>query len=471
MYYNQLKPFPEGFLWGASTSAYQVEGAWNEDGKGMSVQDIPDEKKQKEGVADFKAASDHYHRYQEDVKLFSEMGMKAYRFSIAWSRVIPDGDGEVNEKGLEFYENLIDELIKYHIEPVVTIYHFDLPYELEKKGGWLNRDTVDAFERYARVLFEHFGNRVKYWLTINEQNVMIVHAGAVGVGKRSLTKKETYQQNHHMLLAQAKVMKLCHAMLKDSKIGPAPNITAIYPKTCKPEDVIAANNWESLRCWLYLDVAVWGRYNSLVWSYLCDRGIQPEFAEGDEEILKGAAPDFISMNYYATATVSQSQNRDDDVKSRSGDQQIMIGEKGVYRAEENEYLPKTAYGWTVDPVGFRVTLRKIYERYHLPIIISENGLGEPEKLEDDGTVDDSPRIDYLREHIKQLQLALTDGVDVFGYCPWAALDLVSTHQGYRKRYGFIYVNREETDLKDMKRIPKKSFYWYRELIRSNGGSL
>lgn len=264
MYYNQLKPFPEGFLWGASTSAYQVEGAWNEDGKGMSVQDIPDEKKQKEGVADFKAASDHYHRYQEDVKLFSEMGMKAYRFSIAWSRVIPDGDGEVNEKGLEFYENLIDELIKYHIEPVVTIYHFDLPYELEKKGGWLNRDTVDAFERYARVLFEHFGNRVKYWLTINEQNVMIVHAGAVGVGKRSLTKKETYQQNHHMLLAQAKVMKLCHAMLKDSKIGPAPNITAIYPKTCKPEDVIAANNWESLRCWLYLDVAVWGRYNSLV---------------------------------------------------------------------------------------------------------------------------------------------------------------------------------------------------------------
>lgn len=177
------------------------------------------------------------------------------------------------------------------------------------------------------------------------------------------------------------------------------------------------------------------------------------------------------MNYYATATVSQSQNRDDDVKSRSGDQQIMIGEKGVYCAEENEYLPKTAYGWTVDPVGFRVTLRKIYERYHLPIIISENGLGEPEKLEDDGTVDDSPRIDYLREHIKQLQLALTDGVDVFGYCPWAALDLVSTHQGYTKRYGFIYVNREETDLKDMKRIPKKSFYWYRELIRSNGGSL
>lgn len=469
MFYHKLKPFPKNFLWGASTSAYQVEGAWDEDGKGWSVQDASS--KQKEEIADFKVASDHYHKYKEDVKLFAQMGLKAYRFSVAWSRIIPDGDGDINLKGIEFYSNLIDELLKYHIEPIVTIYHFDLPYELEKKGGWANRDTIDAFERYAKILFENYGDRVKYWLTINEQNVMTVHAGAVGVATREKTKKEIYQENHHMLVAQAKVMKLCHAMLKNAKIGPAPNITAIYPKTCKPEDTIAANNWESLRCWLYLDVAVWGRYNSLIWSYLCDRGIQPEFSDGDEEILKTAHPDFISMNYYATATVSQSQNSDDDIKSRSGDQQIMIGEKGVYRAEENEYLKKTPFGWTIDPVGFRVTLRKIYERYHLPIIISENGLGQPEEVDENGQIDDSERIYYMTAHLEQLQLALTDGVDIFGYCPWSALDLVSTHQGYAKRYGFIYVNRSETDLKDLKRIPKKSFYWYQKLIESNGKTL
>lgn len=366
---------------------------------------------------------------------------------------------------------LINELLKYQIEPIVTIYHFDLPYSLEEQGGWSNRETIDAFENYAKILFEHFGNRVKYWLTINEQNVMVLHSSAVGVAKRPLTKKEIYQQNHHMLLAQARVMKLCHSMLPDSKIGPAPNITAIYAKSCKPEDAIAANNWASLRSWLYLDAAVWGRYNTLVWSYLCDRGIEPEFEQADEKTLKGANPDFISINYYATATVSESHNNDDDIRSRSGDQQLMLGEKGVYRAEENEHLEKTPYGWSIDPVGLRLTLREVYERYHLPIMISENGLGQPEEINEDGEIDDSARIEYMTAHIKQMQLAITDGVELFGYCPWSAIDLVSTHQGYRKRYGFIYVNRDEMDLKDMKRIPKKSFYWYRDLIKKNGKNL
>lgn len=469
MIYNKLKDFPDNFFWGASTSAYQVEGAWNEDGKGLSVQDVVTKKK--DGITDFKAASDHYHRYKEDVELFAKMGLKAYRFSVAWTRIIPDGNGTINQKGIEFYNNLINELLKYQIEPIVTIYHFDLPYSLEEQGGWSNRETIDAFENYAKILFEHFGDRVKYWLTINEQNVMVLHSNAVGVAKRPLTKKEIYQQNHHMLLAQARVMKLCHSMLPDSKIGPAPNITAIYAKSCKPEDAIAANNWASLRSWLYLDAAVWGRYNTLVWSYLCDRGIEPEFEQADEETLKGANPDFISINYYATATVSESHNNDDDIRSRSGDQQLMLGEKGVYRAEENEFLEKTPYGWSIDPVGLRLTLREVYERYHLPIMISENGLGQPEEINENGEIDDSARIEYMSAHLKQMQLAITDGVELFGYCPWSALDLVSTHQGYRKRYGFIYVNRDEMNLKDMKRIPKKSFYWYRDLIKQNGKNL
>lgn len=468
MIYRNQKSFPENFLWGASTSAYQVEGAWNEDGKGPSVQDM---KVKCKGISDIRVASDHYHRYKEDVALFARMGLKAYRFSIAWSRILPQGYGNVNLAGIEFYNCLINELLKYHIEPIITLYHFDLPYALEKEGGWLNRRTIDAFVEYSKIVFEAYGDRVKYWLTINEQNVMILHGSAIGNQKRIFTQKELYQQNHHMLLAQAKAMKLCHMMIDGAKIGPAPNITAIYPKTCKPEDVLAANNWATLRSWLYLDAAVWGRYNSLAWSYLCDRGIEPEMEQDDEALLKEAAPDFISINYYATATVSQSRNDDSDIKPRGGDQQLMIGEKGVYRAEDNEYLGKNAYGWHIDPVGLRITLREVYGRYGLPIMISENGLGQPDTLSEDGEIHDGERIAYLKMHLEQLKLALTDGVEVFAYCPWSALDLVSTHQGYGKRYGFIYVNRDEDDLKDLKRVPKKSFYWYNKVIESNGENL
>ena len=280
MFYKELKDFPDNFLWGASTSAYQVEGAYNEDGKGLSVQDVHEAP---EGITDFKVASDHYHCYKEDVALMAELGLKAYRFSIAWSRIIPDGDGEVNEKGIEFYNNLINELVKYHIEPVVTIYHFDLPLELHKKGGWANRNTIDAFVKYAKVLFENYGDRVKYWLTINEQNVMINHPNAMNPGKVP-SKKELYQGCHNMFVASAKATLLCHEMVEGGKIGPAPNITAIYPEKCNPADVIAADNWEAIRCWLYLDIAVHGRYNNLVWAYLNEKGYTPEIYDGDMEV-------------------------------------------------------------------------------------------------------------------------------------------------------------------------------------------
>lgn len=470
MIYNNIKEFPKDFLWGASTSAYQLEGAWNEDGKSPSIIDMCDHP---EGTSDFKVASDHYHRFKEDVKLFSELGLKAYRFSIAWTRIIPNGVGEVNEKGIKFYSDLIDELNIYGIEPIVTMYHFDLPYVLEEKGGWNNRETIDAFVEYAKVLFERFGHKVKYWLTINEQNTMILHPGAIGVpkGGKLPSKKEMFAQNHNMMLAQAKTIKLCHEMCKNAKIGPALNTTAMYQATCKPEDAIAAHNWETLRCWSFLDIAVKGKYNKLAWSYLEDRGLAPDILEGDMEILSLDKPDYIAINYYSTATIAESKGDASDVSARAGDQQIMLGEQGVYRAADNPYVDKTKYGWVIDPVGLRMTLRKVSERYDLPILITENGIGAPDELEDNDVINDEYRIDYIRKHIVQLQLAISDGVEVIGYCPWSAIDVVSTHQGYGKRYGFIYVDRDEFDLKDLRRIKKKSFYWYKDLIKNNGREL
>lgn len=467
MSYKQLKEFPQDFLWSASTSAYQVEGAYNEDGKGLSIQDLHHPTN---GITDFKVASDHYHRFKEDVALMAKLGLKAYRFSISWSRVLPEGKGEINEKGIEFYDQLINELIKCHIEPVVTIYHFDLPLALYNRGGWNNRETIDAFVEYSKILFERFGDRVKYWLTINEQNVMINHPNAMNPGKIP-TKKELYQQCHNMFVASAKATILCHEIVENGKIGPAPNITAIYPEKCNPSDVIASDNWESIRCWLYLDIAVYGRYNSLVWAYLEEKGWTPTIEEGDMEVIEKAKPDYLGVNYYATATVAAAKNDGTDCQPRNGDQQIMLGEEGVYRAAQNNYLEQTEFGWMVDSIGMRVTLRRIYDRYHLPILITENGLGAKDVLTEDGQIHDDYRIDYLKRHFHQARLALTDGVDLIGYCPWSFIDLVSTHQGYQKRYGFVYVDREENDLKEMKRYEKDSFKWYQEVIKENGKNL
>lgn len=467
MFYKDLKAFPEDFLWGASTSAYQVEGAYDEDCKGKSVQDVH---VPPTGITDFKDASDHYHRFKEDVQLMAELGLRAYRFSIAWTRILPDGDGEVNQKGIQFYNDLINELLHYDIEPVVTMYHFDLPYALHEKGGWANRKTIDAFEKYAKILFENFGDRVQYWLTINEQNVMINHPSAMNPGKVP-SKKELYQQCHNMFVASAKATLLCHEMIENGKIGPAPNITAIYPEKCDPSDVIAAENWESIRCWLYLDIAVHGRYNSLVWSYLEEKGYTPTIEDGDMDIIAKAKPDYLGVNYYATATVAAAKNDGTDCQPRNGDQQIMIGEEGVYRAAKNDYLEQTEFGWMVDSIGLRVTLRRIYDRYHLPILITENGLGAKDELTKDYKIHDNYRIDYLKRHFHQAKLAMNDGVELIGYCPWAFIDLVSTHQGYGKRYGFVYVDRTESDLKELKRYQKDSYYWYQQVILNQGDEI
>lgn len=468
MLHKSLKPFPKDFLWGASTSAYQVEGASLEDGKGPSCQDV---KSVPEGTSDLKVCADEYHHYKEDIALMAEMGFKVYRFSISWSRIIPSGTGDINPKGIEYYNNLINECLKYNIIPLVTMFHFDMPAALDKRGSWSNPESVDWFLNFAKVMFENFGDRVKYWLTINEQNMLTLVGPIIGTltipeGCTNVLK-ETYQQNHHMLVAQAKAMALCHKMLPNAKIGPAPNIALVYPATCKPEDVLASQNFNAIRNWLYLDMAVYGRYNNLVWSYLEENDATPTFKEGDKEALLNAHPDFIGFNYYSTATVEYSNGKG---ALKTGDQQSSQEVPGVYKSFSNPNLPKTEFNWEIDPIGFRNTLREVYSRYHLPIIITENGLGAYDKLED-GKIHDGYRINYLREHIKQMRLAISDDVEMMGYCPWSAIDLISTHEGMRKRYGFIYVDRDEFDLKTLDRYRKDSFYWYKQVIASNGENL
>lgn len=469
MLHKNISEFPENFLWGASTSAYQVEGANLIDGKGPSCQDI---KTVPEGTSDLSVCADHYHKYKEDIALMGEMGLKTYRFSIAWSRILPEGTGKINPKGIEFYNNLINECLKYDIVPFVTMFHFDMPAALDARGSWGNPDSVQWFVEFAKVLFEEFGDRVKYWLTINEQNMLTLAGSVIGTlhlpQDCSNEMKEIYQQNHHMLVAQAKVMALCHEMIPDAKIGPAPNISLVYPASCRPEDVIAAQNCNAIRNWLYLDASVYGAYNHIVWAYLKAHDACPEFAQGDEEALKNGKPDFIGFNYYNTATCQESDGT--ETEDPVADQQTTGGVAGLYRAFRNTHLSMTEFGWEIDPVGFRATIREMYSRYRLPMVVCENGIGAYDKLED-GRVHDVYRIQYLREHIEQIQLAISDGCEMLGYCPWSAIDLISTHEGMVKRYGFIYVDRDEFDLKSLDRYRKDSFYWYKKVIKSHGQDL
>lgn len=462
---------PENFLWGASTSAYQVEGANLSHGKGPSVQDI---KTVPAGTSELDVCADFYHRYAEDIALMAEMGFKTFRFSIAWSRVLPEGTGRVNQEGIDFYNNVINECLKYGIEPLVTMFHFDLPAALEKKGGWSRRECVDEFVEFAKLLYTNYGDRVKYWLTINEQNMLTLVGDVIGTcNMEGVTNKykKLYQENHHMLLAQAKAMKLLHEMCPGAKIGPAPNISLVYPATCKPKDVLAAQNFNAIRNWLYLDMAVYGRYNDLVWKFLEEHDAIPVIEDGDMDIMEQANPDFIGFNYYNTATVEWDDSPVAVTDLEKKDQQSAGIERGVYKAYPNPNLLRTEFGWEIDPDGFRATIREMYSRYHLPMIVTENGLGAYDKLTEDGKVHDDYRIEYLRKHIEQIKLAADEGAEMMGYCPWSAIDLVSTHEGITKRYGFIYVNRDEFDMKDLARYRKDSFYWYKKVIETNGEDL
>lgn len=463
-----MNNFPKEFLWGASTSAYQVEGASREDGKGLSWQD---DKTFPEGTCDFSIASDHYHHYKEDIVLMAQMGFKAYRFSIAWTRILPSGEGEVNKAGVDFYNNIINECLKYKIEPIVTMFHFDYPQSLQELGGWSRREAIDEFVNYASTLFELYGDRVKCWLTINEQNLMTLYAKLIGTyhvpkGTRN-DLKEIYQQNHHMILAQKRVFALCHKMLPDAKIGPALNIALVYPLTPKPEDVLAAQNYNAIRNWYYLDELVYGETNVIVDNYLRSNDATPMITDEDRNILKLDKPDFIAFNFYNTLVCETDDGTTESFESKNF---VKRGIPGMFAGAKNPYTKATAYGWEIDPLGFLTTMREIYTKYHLPLLVTENGLGAEDDF-DGTTVNDDYRIDYLREHVKSLKEAINEGVKIIGYCPWSAIDLVSTTKGIKKRYGFVYVDKDDNEKGTLNRYPKKSFYWYKRVIETDGEDL
>ena len=465
---RKINDFPQDFLWGSSSASFQCEGAAREDGKGLSVMDV---RKIDPSICDFSVASDHYHRYKEDVALMKEMGLKAYRFSIAWTRIFPQGNGEVNEKGVAFYNDLIDELIKADITPIVTIYHFDYPVGLVKQyGGWLDRRSIDDYVNYAEFLFRTYGDRVKYWLTINEQDHVVHMPFRLGFEceDRKEAEKLGYLANHHMCVAAAKAIGKCHEIVKDGKIGPATCYTMFYPTTNSPADMLACMDANEIRNFYHLDMNIRGEYSPLFRRYLEDRGMMPEIKEGDMEVMKENRPDFLAFNYYYSESISANPCDDEHPIGDIGFKLLPSNEAGIYQVVKNENLKATLWGWEIDDIGLQCSARQLWDRYHLPLLITENGFGNREVWPEEGILEDNDRIDYLSKHLHQIKEAMNLGVKFIGYCSWSFMDLISGHSGFSKRYGFVYVNRDEHDLKDLARRKKKSFYWYKETIANNG---
>lgn len=468
--------FPATFLWGAASAAYQVEGAWNEGGKGPSVWDVfaKLEGKTYQGT-NGDVAVDHYHRFREDVALMAEQGLKAYRFSVAWSRIYPLGSGEVNEAGLQFYDELINELIANGIEPVLTLYHWDIPQALmDEYGGWESRRVIEDFNHYAVTLFKRYGDRVKYWVSLNEQNYFVSYGYETALHPPGVRdRKRMYEANHIANLANAKVIQSFRAIVADGKIGPSFAYKPYYPKDSSPENILACENSEDLNNYFWMDVYAWGRYPKTAWTYLEEHNLAPTILDGDMELLASAKPDFMGINYYRTTTVEKnplSGEIDFGEKNTTGTKGSTkhSGIPGMYRTTSNPYLETTNWDWEIDPQGLRIGMRRIMNRYQLPVFITENGLGEFDRLEANDTVKDHYRIDYLRQHISAIQEAIADGVEVIGYCSWSFTDLLSWLNGYQKRYGFVYVDRDEKDAKELRRIKKDSYYWYKQVIESNG---
>lgn len=465
--------FPENFLWGGAVAANQLEGAYNEDGKGLSVQDVtpkglagpvtevptPDNMKL--------VGIDFYHRYKEDIKLFAEMGFKVFRTSIAWSRIFPKGDEtEPNEKGLQFYDDLFDECLKYGIEPLVTLSHYETPLHLAKEyDGWVNRKLVDFYSRYAATVFKRYKGKVKYWLTFNEINSILeapFMSGGIYTPKDKLSKQDLYQAVHHELVASAAAVKLCHEIDPQAKIGCMMLSMPTYPLTPNPDDVIKVMEFER-RNYFFGDVHARGVYPGYMKRYFRENGIEIQFAPGDEEILRNTV-DFISFSYY----MSVCQTADPE-KSAAGEGNILGG-------IPNPYLPASEWGWQIDPQGLRLVLNDFYDRYQKPLFIVENGLGAVDELivneAGEKTVEDDYRIQYLNDHLVQVAEAIADGVEVMGYTSWGCIDLVSASTAQlKKRYGFIYVDRHDDGSGTLERYRKKSFYWYKEVIATNGKSL
>jgi 6-phospho-beta-glucosidase len=461
---NHSVTFPSNFLWGGALSANQVEGAYLEGGKGLSVADVLPEGilgkivYPPEGEYLKHKASDFYNRYKEDITLFAEMGFKCLRVSIAWTRIFPKGvESAPNEDGLRFYDSLFSELKKYNIEPLVTLSHYEMPmYLVEEYGGWINRSVIGFFENFVKTVFNRYKDVVKYWITFNEIN-MILHAPFIAAGIRpdkvEITNQLLYQAIHHQFVASAKAVKICHEIIDGAKIGCMIAGLAVYPLTPRPDDSLEVIKRER-ESYFFSDVQVRGYYPSYMNRFFRENNIVITMEEEDKEILKHTV-DFVSFSYYMSGCAT---SRDD----------IEEQEANIFKTIPNPHLKSSEWGWQIDAKGLRITLNHLYDRYQKPLFIVENGLGANDELVD-GQIHDDYRIDYIKEHLIQVGEALLDGVDLMGYTSWGPLDLVSQSTGeFRKRYGFIFVDKYDDLTGTYNRIKKDSFYWYKSVIQSNG---
>lgn len=472
------------FLWGGATAANQCEGAWDRDGKGVSVADICTGGKfgQSKRITPVleegtfypsHEAIRHYDRFREDIALFAEMGFKCYRFSIAWTRIFPNGDeAEPNEAGLRHYEEVIDECLKYGIEPLITISHYEVPFGLTKKcNAWVSREMIDYFLNYCRAIFTRYKGKVKYWLTFNEINSASEPMGALlnqGIlndlehptefMKQPDIPQQRYQGLHHMMVASALAVKMAHEIDPNYRVGNMMIYSASYPLTCDPDDVLACQAYNRRYNYYCTDVQARGAYPAYAKRMLEGLGVKLEVQPEDAEILRNGTVDFITFSYYMSSCQT--------AKDMKG------GEGNILGGVPNPNLPASDWGWQIDPKGLRYALNDLYDRYGLPLMVVENGLGAKDEIEADGSINDDYRIDYLRQHIEQMKEAVEDGVDLMGYTPWGCIDLVSASTDeYAKRYGMIYVRRYDDGTGDFARLKKKSFYWYQKVIATNGEDL
>lgn len=475
-----MSGFHKGFLWGGACAAHQFEGGWDADGKGPSTADVmtAGTKTTPRRITDTvedgvyypnQVAVDFYHRYKEDIALLAEMGLKCFRTSIAWSRIFPKGDEETpNEAGLRFYDNVFDELLKYGIEPVITLSHFETPLHLAKKyGGFRNRKCIDFFVHFAETCFKRYKNKVKYWMTFNEINNQIVASqlflwsnSAIMLNPGENALETMYRAGHNELVASALAVTRGHEINPDFKIGCMVSHTPTYPFSCNPDDIMEAQ--EALRKQYYFaDVHVHGSYPRYALKEFERLGIDLDMREGDEKILKDGVVDYIALSYYRSNTVKSG--------AQNGVSKF-VADGSLPTSVPNPYLSSNDWGWPIDPEGLRFTLCTLYERYRVPLFVVENGLGAVDTVEADGSIHDPARIDYLAKHIKAMEKAVSfDGVDLIGYAPWGIIDCISFGTGEMiKRYGMIYVDRDSAGNGTLDRSRKDSFFWYKKVIESNG---
>ena len=451
----------EKFFWGNSVSSMQTEGGWNEGGKSLSVYDI---REAGENRSDWHFANDNYHHYTEDFDLMKDLGMNMYRFQISWSRVVKDGDGEFNGEGIAYYDRFIDELIARGITPMICLYHFDMPLHLaEEYNGFVSKYTADAFVRFGKKMIDCFGHKVKYWITFNEQNLysmpMAFRIAGFTHGQENIDA--LYQIMVNVMISHARICNYLHETT-DAMIGGMLAYSEVYPATCRPEDILAARKWDEFINFNLLDAFAKGHFSREVTHYVEQKGIAWKLTDSEKEILASHREDYLCFSYYASNTISAEKISPD----------AYVNEYLVQGAQNNPYIKATEWNWQIDPLGFRDVLNKMYQRYGLPVFPIENGIGVQEEWDGEHEIEDDYRIEYHRNHIQAMFDAMNeDGVKVLGYLGWGLIDILSSQGDMRKRYGVVYVNRTNHDLRDMKRVPKKSYHWLKKVIASNGSDL